>query len=616
MNCHKCTKAKAPTDTSSDDDDFGPTLPSDAPPKKRRKLPYEKLYISALPASARYSKSLMHRDQLAFVTITPFTDFLVTSSVDGVVKFWKKTVGDVESVKEFKAHTGEIKSVSVSQDGRSFASAGADKTVKIFDIVTFDLLSILQFEKIPRCLCWVHRKGASLPLLAVAFEESKDIEIYDGRGESQMPVHTISKLHRGAVRTIAFNGEYDCAISADDNGMVEYWQPGGSYEKPDNVFKFKSSTDLFEFKKAKSLPVSITISWSGQKFATFSFPDRKVRVFEFATGKLYRTYDESIATINEMQQAGTSLHKLEDVEFGRRLATERDIENAALQPRINVIFDESSNFILYGSLHGTKVINILTNRVVKTYGDNEPFRSLNLTLYQGAPQRKALTTVEMAASSNPLLQEAESRDPMLVSTGLGKPRFYMFTNQTDISRSTRDVQNEKPRNLASSSLQSAKSTKETLPTQAIMHTSMGDITLRLFPLSAPKAVENFTTHARAAYYNATTFHRVIKKFMIQGGDPLGDGTGGSSIWGREFEDEFSASLKHDQPFTLSMANAGPNTNGSQFFITTERCPWLDGKHTVFGRAVGGMDVVKKIEGVKVWKEKPEEEVRVVSISVS
>lgn len=122
---------------SSSDDDFGPALPSAAPKKKRRKLPYEKLYISALPASPRYSKSLMHKDQLSFVTVTPLTDFLITSSVDGVVKFWKKVAVGIESVKEFRAHVGEIKSVSVSQDGRSFATAGADKTIKIFDVITF-----------------------------------------------------------------------------------------------------------------------------------------------------------------------------------------------------------------------------------------------------------------------------------------------------------------------------------------------------------------------------------------------------------------------------------------------------------------------------------------------
>ena len=483
--------------------------------------------------------------------------------------------------------------------------------------MTFDLLCILQLDYVPRSICWVHRRGSLLPLLAVSDEDSNRIRILDGRGENQGPLHVIDKLHRSPVRAIAYNNDYDCAISADDNGMIEYWHPQGTFEKPENVFKLKSSTDLFTFKKAKSLPTSITVSPSGAQFASFSFPDRKVRVFEFATGKLHRAYDESIATITEMQQAGTALHKLEDVEFGRRLATERDLEShQSLQPKINILFDESSNFILYGTIHGTKVINTLTNRVVKVYGDTEPFRSLNLALYQGAPQKKSLTTVEMAASSNPLLQEAEARDPMLICTAVGKPRFYMFTNQTDISKSTRDIQNEKPRHL-NGALAGAETRKVETGTQATMHTTLGDIILRLFPQSAPKAVENFVTHSRTGYYNTTLFHRVIKKFMIQGGDPLGDGTGGESIWGKEFEDEFPPGApKHDQPFTLSMANAGPNTNASQFFITTERCPWLDGKHTVFGRAVGGLDVVKRIEGVRTTRsERPEEEIRVMSIDV-
>ena len=131
---------------SSSDDDFGPALPSAAPKKKRRKLPYEKLYISALPTSPRYSKSLMHKDQLSFVTFTPSTDFLITSSIDGVVKFWKKVAVGIESVKEFRAHIGEIKSVSVSQDGRSFATAGADKTIKIFDVITFGTVREISAE--------------------------------------------------------------------------------------------------------------------------------------------------------------------------------------------------------------------------------------------------------------------------------------------------------------------------------------------------------------------------------------------------------------------------------------------------------------------------------------
>ena len=129
-----------------------------------------------------------------------------------------------------------------------------------------------------------------------------------------------------------------------------------------------------------------------------------------------------------------------------------------------------------------------------------------------------------------------------------------------------------------------------LADKAVMYTTMGEIHLQLYPQDCPKTVENFVTHARNGYYDNLIFHRVIRSFMIQTGDPDGDGTGGSSIWGDEFEDEIRPNLIHES-FTLSMANAGPNTNASQFFITTVPCPWLDGKHTVFGKVTRGMEVV-------------------------
>lgn len=552
---------------------MGPQLPSAAaaaiPKKKRRVLPYEKLYVSALPKSARYSKSLMHKEQLSFVTMTPGTDFLITTSVDGVAKFWKKTAEGIEFVKEFRAHQGEVRGVSVSADGRSFATAGADKTVKIFDVITFDLLAMLPLDYTPRCVCWVHGKGASLPLLAVADNSKPVIHIYDGRGEKQEPVHTLKGLHRSPVNLMAFNDAYDCVVSTDEGGMVEYWSPSGNnYEKPDTVFQYKSSTNLFEFKKAKSVPTSLSISLSGHQFVTMSHPDRKIRVFEFATGKLHRTYDESMQVMEEMQQAGTALQKLDQVEFGRRLAIEREVESPANRNKANVIFDESGHFIIYGSIAGIKVLNTYTNQVVRVFGKDEPFRALNLAIYQGAPQKKGVTTVAMAASSNPLLEEAEARDPVLFATGVGKNRFYIFTNEEEISKSSRDVQNERPTQDGKKS-KAAQEKKAETGTAAVIHTTYGDIHIRLFSDAAPKAVENFVTHSKRGYYNNTIFHRVIRKFMIQCGDPLGDGTGGESIWGKEFEDEFST-LKHDKPYTVSMANAGPNTNGSQFFITTEK----------------------------------------------
>ena len=123
---------------------------------------------------------------------------------------------------------------------------------------------------------------------------------------------------------------------------------------------------------------------------------------------------------------------------------------------------------------------------------------------------------------------------------------------------------------------------------ATFHTDQGDIKTKLFADKTPKTVNNFVFLSRQGFYDGTIFHRVIKDFMAQGGDPSGTGMGGP---GYRFADEFHPSLQHSGPGTLSMANAGPNTNGSQFFITHVATPWLDNKHTVFGQVVDGMDVV-------------------------
>ena len=182
-------------------------------------------------------------------------------------------------------------------------------------------------------------------------------------------------------------------------------------------------------------------------------------------------------------------------------------------------------------------------------------------------------------------------------------------------------------------------------TLAVLKTNMGDIKIRLFADLAPKAVENFKTHAENGYYNGLIFHRVINDFMIQGGDPTGSGMGGESIWGESFEDEFMTEL-HNLRGALSMANAGPNTNGSQFFIVQAKnvtddmidqletapeelfpndcvrayekmggTPWLDYKHTVFGQVTDGMDVVDRIAAVKVdfFQNKPLEDVVIETV---
>lgn len=132
-------------------------------------------------------------------------------------------------------------------------------------------------------------------------------------------------------------------------------------------------------------------------------------------------------------------------------------------------------------------------------------------------------------------------------------------------------------------------------TIATLETTQGTIRLKLFPDIAPKAVENFTKLIQKGYYNGVIFHRVIPQFMLQGGDPTGTGRGGESIWGRTFEDEGHPDVKFDRPGLLAMANAGPSTNGSQFFITTAPTEWLHMKHTIFGEVIEGMDAVRAIE---------------------
>ncbi|NRO91304.1 putative bifunctional phosphatase/peptidyl-prolyl cis-trans isomerase [Lactobacillus helveticus] len=178
--------------------------------------------------------------------------------------------------------------------------------------------------------------------------------------------------------------------------------------------------------------------------------------------------------------------------------------------------------------------------------------------------------------------------------------------------------------------------------RAVLKTNHGNITIQLFPDQAPMTVENFVRLAKKGYYNVTIFHRVISDFMIQGGDPEGNGTGGTSIWGHPFEDEFSRDLFNLRG-ALSMANSGPNTNGSQFFIVQNKnmpkryikqmepagypkeiihaykqggTPWLDGRHTVFGQVIDCMDVVDEIAKVKKNKmDKPLEDVTIDEVEI-
>ena len=152
---------------------------------------------------------------------------------------------------------------------------------------------------------------------------------------------------------------------------------------------------------------------------------------------------------------------------------------------------------------------------------------------------------------------------------------------------------------------------------AVLETTKGNIEIELRADLAPKTVENFTTHIKNGYYDGLIFHRIIKDFMIQGGDPTGTGRGGESIWGGKFQDEFNSKAMFNKKGVLAMANAGPNTNGSQFFITTVPTPWLNGKHTIFGYVKGddSFNTVRKLEYIatngRYGGNQPLEEVKII-----
>ena len=614
---------------NDDDDDYGPmpnTSISDNndnminhQKKKMKHLEYENVYLDNLPNSNSYEKSYMHRDIVTHITVSKVTEFIITGSYDGHVKFWKKMPNSIEFVKHYHAHLGPICSFMLSFDEQKLVTTCIhDSMIKIFDVVSFDMSNMISAKHIPTAAVWLNG-GSFSKRIAVADGNSGIIRIYQSEGK-QEPIHEVT-FHSTPVKYMALNVLANTIISSDMKGVLEYWDVD-TYELPSNRIKFnyKSETDLYEHAKSGTIPYCISISPKGTRFATFS-KDKQIRVFDFETGKLRKKYDESSSVYTSGAQTVKSLDSLE---IGRRAALERELESLPESLALcNLTFDESGNFLIYGSLSGIKILNLYTNRVSRTIGTSESGeRFLAVALYQGVPVVDTQYLLSKKNNSDQILTAAQlhvnpSPDPTIFCTSFKKRRFYCFSKrEPDESEEIRDVLNEKPTEEERQTIIAPIKTKEHLAKEIVLRTTVGDIHVKLFADDVPKTVENFVTHSKNGYYNNVIFHRVIKGFMIQTGDPLGNGTGGESIWGGEFKDEFVKTLKHDKPYTLSMANSGPNSNGSQFFITTVPTPWLDNKHTVFGRVTSGYEVVSKIENIKVNKlDKPYDDIKILQIDV-
>ena len=581
-----------------------------------------KIAQDRLPCEPLYERSYMHRADLSHVLVTK-TDFVVTASVDGVVKLWKKRSPDLEFVKTFKAHLEPLTGLACSASGQLLASVSSDGYVKVFDVEAFDMIHMAQLPFKPAAVCFVGDRVA--PGLAIAEEGTGVVHLMKvGAAEP----FASKKLHGAGVHILTPNPALACVYSCDLAGHVEVWTSDLALDAfsraPAVSFAYKTDTDLYEFLKAKTVPFSLSVSPDGAQFACLA-RDSVLRVFRAKTCTLIKKYDESAAQYAAHQTKPDSPFRLEGLDYGRRMAVERDVERAyskggAGLPVPNAVFDESGAFLLYPTLCGIKVLNTKTHELAALLGKPETAeRFLHVALFQGIPREtgqsaEAQLGAGLLQSSGSAL-ERKGEDPTLLALSFRKPQFFLFTRRPppDEGRDTINERPNKPKLAAAAAGAGAAA-----GSKVVIHTNLGDVTVELFPEAAPKACQNFATHAERGYYAGTTFHRVIKDFMIQGGDPQGNGTGGESIWGRPFEDEFNPRRRHDRPGVLSMANSGPNTNGSQFFITTVPTPHLDNKHTVFGRVVSGMEVVTSIENAKVSprNNKPLAPIKILSMTVS
>lgn len=631
----KRARSESHSSSSSSSVEAGPARPADLDKPARKPRPplaNEAQLLARLPSARAYEKSYMHRAPLT-ATATTTTGFLLTGSSDGMVKIWRKNGSGVEFVKLFRAHLGSVISIVVSPDGLLAASIGEDKFFKVFDVVQFDMIAMHNLGFVPEAATFCYTSGR--PILAVSERGSRAVRTYDAQGAAgsdglAVALFASEAVHGAPVVVMAYNTALDVVVSADARGVIEYWVPedGSAPACPSVVaFKFKAETDLYDAAKKKARITSLAVTRDGAKFAAMG-SDGLVRVFRFKTAKIARVYDQSLAAITEEQRSGSTPYRLDGIDFGRRVARERELATTENCPPSNLVWDDSGNFLVLPTLLGIVVLNTHSNTVARVLGHAEAERFLGISLTAG--QGAALTDsaiLAAAAQGTALSAITGELDPTIFACALKRQRFYCFSKREPVESAAdevgRDVLNEKPTRddaLGAKRKDGASAASGSGPSahgaSAVIHTTKGDIHVSLHPDECPRTFENWTTHAKSGYYDGVIFHRVIRGFMIQTGDPLGNGTGGKSIWGGEFEDEIHRNLRHDRPGVLSMANAGPNTNGSQFFITTVPTPWLDGKHTVFGRVTKGMDVVHDIEKAKTVKDdKPAEDIKILNITL-
>ena len=591
--------------------------------------------LNYLPMTNNYSISYLQSDIIDNIYCTNKTDFIFTTSYDGVIQFWKKIPKGIEFVKKFNAHQFRISGTSINREGNLICTCShKDLFIKIFDIINFYLLDYIPLKYYPFLCEFIIADPKTINhIIAISEKDKGIIHILDINKKKEI---SIVSIHKDSIITnIKFNYKYNICLSTSNTGLIEYWSKTASnnnvinnnnfifgkdndneiiddiikFDFPKNSikFKFKSQTDLFKlYDKTKKNPIlNLTLSPKNNYFG-ITDKSRNIYIFNFLTGKIIYKIENN--------QYNSQLNENQKIEI-----IEKEIDkNIETQNQPNIQFDESENYIYYPTYEGIKLVNIKNKNFIKIIGKKEKLRYIFICLFQGESLRNKsgiITEKKMLNDEN--INSDKIIDPLLLCTAYKSNRFYIFSKDEPDNKIKRDMMNEEIEEIKNKSNINNKNSKNKeiidLPEKAVIDTTKGEIFIKLFINECPKATKNFITLGKRGYYDGLIFHRVIKNFMIQTGDPRGNGTGGESIYGKPFKDEFNENLKHEA-FTVSMANSGPDTNGSQFFITTVPCHWLDNKHTVFGRVYDGTDVVKVIEDTKVDKHnKPYEDIKIVTI---
>eukprot|EP00967_Tisochrysis_lutea_P071078 scaffold94144_cov28-Tisochrysis_lutea.AAC.1 len=242
-----------------------------------------------------YERSYMHRQPLSHILCTS-SQFVVTASSDGIIKFWRKAQTGIEFVKTFRAHVGAIRGLAATSDGSLLASSGADNGLKVFDVLSFDMIAWMKLDFTPGPCEWVgggakggeHSLSSLRTLLAVADADSADVRLLDAAAGEAKPLH-VARVHSAPVRCLKFWPAHGAVVSADSRGLIEYWSVEPPFGLPKSAaFQYKTDTDLYALAKARAAPTFLSLAPDGEHFA-LGGTDGKIRIFRFRTGKTRRT---------------------------------------------------------------------------------------------------------------------------------------------------------------------------------------------------------------------------------------------------------------------------------------------------------------------------------------